>query len=54
MRTATRKTRGPGTSVGSRVGAMAAGGTLSVVSILIFFMAVERYLVRGLAGTVKG
>jgi putative chitobiose transport system permease protein len=33
---------------------IAAGVTLTVVPILIFFVAVQRYFVRGLAGAVKG
>jgi putative chitobiose transport system permease protein len=33
---------------------IAAGVTMTVVPILIFFMAVQRYFVRGLAGAVKG
>jgi putative chitobiose transport system permease protein len=33
---------------------VAAGVTLTVVPILIFFIAVQRYFVRGLAGAVKG
>ena len=33
---------------------IAAGVTLTVVPILIFFIAVQRYFVRGLAGAVKG
>ena len=34
--------------------ATAAGVTMTVVPILIFFLAVQRYFVRGLAGAVKG
>jgi ABC-type glycerol-3-phosphate transport system permease component len=34
--------------------AIAAGVTMTVVPILIFFLAVQRYFVRGLAGAVKG
>ena len=34
--------------------AVAAGVTLTIVPILIFFVAVQRYFVRGLAGAVKG
>jgi putative chitobiose transport system permease protein len=34
--------------------AVAAGVTMTVVPILIFFVAVQRYFVRGLAGAVKG
>jgi putative chitobiose transport system permease protein len=33
---------------------IAAGVTMTVVPILIFFVAVQRYFVRGLAGAVKG
>jgi putative chitobiose transport system permease protein len=33
---------------------IAAGVTMTVVPILIFFIAVQRYFVRGLAGAVKG
>jgi putative chitobiose transport system permease protein len=33
---------------------IAAGVTLTVVPILIFFIAVQRHFVRGLAGAVKG
>ncbi|HET7027844.1 MAG TPA: carbohydrate ABC transporter permease [Candidatus Limnocylindrales bacterium] len=33
---------------------IAAGVTLTVVPILVFFVAVQRYFVRGLAGAVKG
>ncbi|HVL54637.1 MAG TPA: carbohydrate ABC transporter permease [Vitreimonas sp.] len=34
--------------------AIAAGVTMTVVPILIFFIAVQRFFVRGLAGAVKG
>lgn len=34
--------------------AIAAGVTMTVVPILIFFIAVQRYFVRGLSGAVKG
>jgi putative chitobiose transport system permease protein len=34
--------------------AIAAGVTLTVVPILLFFVAAQRYFVRGLAGAVKG
>ena len=34
--------------------AIAAGVTLTIVPILIFFILVQRYFVRGLAGAVKG
>jgi putative chitobiose transport system permease protein len=34
--------------------AVAAGVTLTVVPILLFFIVVQRYFVRGLAGAVKG
>jgi putative chitobiose transport system permease protein len=34
--------------------AIAAGVTMTVVPILLFFVAVQRYFVRGLAGAVKG
>ena len=34
--------------------AIAAGVTITVVPILIFFIVVQRYFVRGLAGAVKG
>jgi putative chitobiose transport system permease protein len=34
--------------------AIAAGVTMTVVPILIFFVAVQRFFVRGLAGAVKG
>jgi putative chitobiose transport system permease protein len=34
--------------------AIAAGVTMTVVPILIFFLAVQRYFVKGLAGAVKG
>jgi len=34
--------------------AVAAGVTLTVVPILIFFIAVQRFFVRGLAGAIKG
>ncbi len=33
---------------------IAAGVTMTVVPILIFFVAVQRYFIRGLAGAVKG
>jgi putative chitobiose transport system permease protein len=33
---------------------IAAGVTMTVVPILVFFIAVQRYFVRGLAGAVKG
>jgi putative chitobiose transport system permease protein len=33
---------------------MAAGVTMTVIPILIFFMALQRYFVRGLTGAVKG
>jgi putative chitobiose transport system permease protein len=33
---------------------IAAGVTMTVVPILIFFIAVQRYFVRGLAGAIKG
>ena len=33
---------------------IAAGVTMTVVPILVFFVAVQRYFVRGLAGAVKG
>jgi putative chitobiose transport system permease protein len=33
---------------------IAAGVTLTVIPILLFFVAVQRYFVRGLAGAVKG
>jgi ABC-type glycerol-3-phosphate transport system permease component len=34
--------------------ATAAGVTLTVVPILLFFIAVQRFFVRGLAGAIKG
>jgi putative chitobiose transport system permease protein len=34
--------------------AIAAGVTMTVVPILVFFVAVQRYFVRGLAGAIKG
>jgi putative chitobiose transport system permease protein len=34
--------------------AIAAGVTMTVVPILIFFIAVQRYFVRGLSGAIKG
>jgi putative chitobiose transport system permease protein len=34
--------------------ATAAGVTLTVVPILIFFIALQRWFVRGLAGAIKG
>jgi putative chitobiose transport system permease protein len=34
--------------------AIAAGVTITVVPILLFFVVVQRYFVRGLAGAVKG
>ena len=34
--------------------AIAAGVTITVVPILLFFIVVQRYFVRGLAGAVKG
>jgi putative chitobiose transport system permease protein len=34
--------------------AIAAGVTMTVVPILVFFIAVQRYFVRGLAGAIKG
>ena len=37
-----------------RIAGRAAGVTMTVIPILIFFMAVQRYFVRGLAGAVKG
>ena len=33
---------------------IAAGVTMTVLPILIFFIAVQRYFVRGLAGAIKG
>ena len=33
---------------------IAAGVTITVVPILLFFIVVQRYFVRGLAGAVKG
>jgi ABC-type glycerol-3-phosphate transport system permease component len=34
--------------------AIAAGVTMTIVPILLFFIVVQRYFVRGLAGAVKG
>ena len=34
--------------------ATAAGVTMTVIPILIFFIVVQRWFVRGLAGAVKG
>jgi putative chitobiose transport system permease protein len=39
---------------GSDFRAIAAGVTMTVVPILIFFIAVQRYFVRGLGGALKG
>jgi putative chitobiose transport system permease protein len=33
---------------------IAAGVTMTVIPILLFFVVVQRYFVRGLAGAVKG
>ena len=33
---------------------IAAGVTMTVIPILLFFIVVQRYFVRGLAGAVKG
>jgi putative chitobiose transport system permease protein len=33
---------------------IAAGVTMTVVPILLFFVVVQRYFVRGLSGAVKG
>lgn len=33
---------------------MAAGVTMTVIPILIFFMALQRYFIKGLTGAIKG